>query len=122
MVAKLGAKVEPPKRLSATSKALWRELVPARVSGSPRLTMLCQALVALDRATRAGRRIDREGMVMETKRSGVAHANPAVKIEHDAQQLFHRMWKDLGLDAVVDEVEESLDLLNAGGRHADRSE
>jgi phage terminase small subunit len=88
---------EPPADLSERSQALWRTLVPSRVSTPQRLTYLEQALFALDGADQARATVAREGQVVTTEGSGVPHAHPCVKIEREARAQFGLMWARLEL-------------------------
>ena len=84
--------LEPPVGLSGESKILWKEITQSRARTPERLALLHQALIALDRANQAAALVEKEGMVLVTKRTGVAHSNPALKIERENRALFVRIW------------------------------
>jgi hypothetical protein len=88
---------EPPPHLTARSQALWRALFPLRVSSVPKLVLLAEALSCLDRVAAARALIAAEGLTTTTKRSGVAHMHPALKVEKDARAQFVQLWTLLEL-------------------------
>ncbi len=92
------ASPEPAPHLSARSTALWRELVPSRARSAGRLVLLQSALEALDRADQAREVLDREGLTTTTKRSGVVHLHPLVRVEKDSRAQFRAAWSRLGLE------------------------
>lgn len=80
--------------------ALWsRYAKPDR--GNAWLALLRSGLEAMDRSDEATAILAAEGLVVTTARSGVAHVNPAVRIEKDTRGQFALLWRQLGLD--VDE-------------------
>lgn len=85
-------KFPPPAHLSPRSQGLWRELVPSRAKSAGRVALVQTALEALDRADAARAVLEVEGMVTTTKRSGVAHLHPLLKVERESRQLFARIW------------------------------
>ncbi|MCX7011322.1 MAG: P27 family phage terminase small subunit [Candidatus Sumerlaeota bacterium] len=84
--------------MSERGRALWGEVAGERGKSAPRLALLEQALLALDRADEAARTIAEEGVVVRSKRSGVSRAHPAIRIETEARRQFTAIWKQLGLD------------------------
>jgi hypothetical protein len=56
------------------------------------MTLVEQALRALDRATAAAELVDAEGMTSTTETTGTFHVHPAVRIERESRQLFARIW------------------------------
>jgi len=93
---KKSATHEPPKHLSERSQQLWREVVPERISPG-RLVTIQSALEALDRATGARDIIEREGLTVESERSGLSHLHPLLKVESEAASRFERLWLKLNL-------------------------
>jgi hypothetical protein len=87
----------PPEHLSERSKRLWEELVGNRIKSPGRITMFQEALEALDLADQARQARIKEGLVTITKRSGVSHTNPLLKIERENRQLFTKIWTTLNL-------------------------
>lgn len=90
--------IKPPKHLSARSKKLWDELVPARAKSPERQALLQTALEALDRADQAREILDREGLTTKNETTGVVHVHPLVRAEKDARKLFVRIWDQLSLE------------------------
>jgi P27 family predicted phage terminase small subunit len=88
---------DAPSDLSAESQDLWARLVPTEGRSVQRRTLLLQGLRALDRASQARRELASQGLLVVTPRSGVAHVNPLVRVEHQAQAEFLRIWRALGL-------------------------
>jgi phage terminase small subunit len=88
---------DPPGHLSDRSKQLWREFVGSRIRG-PRVVSFQTALEYLDLADSARRERVEGGLVIRTKRSGLMHLNPVLKIEQDAREKFLKIWKQLGLN------------------------
>lgn len=92
---KLNQTFEPPARLSERAQRLWCELVPARARSPERLALLETALRTLDRAEAAAAVVEKQGMVVKTKRTGALHVHPLLKVEKDQRQLFLRCWQEL---------------------------
>jgi phage terminase small subunit len=89
-------KIPPPDSLSHEARKIWERVETSRFS-TGRLILLEQALLTLDRANQARAIIEREGLITVTKRSGVPHLHPAVKIEKENRHLFMKTWKAIGL-------------------------
>jgi P27 family predicted phage terminase small subunit len=88
---------EPPEHLSSRSRELWQAIVPRRGRSPGRLALLQTGLEALDRVYECREILKREGLTVQTKRTGVVHAHPLVKVEKEQRQLFMRSWSQLGL-------------------------
>jgi phage terminase small subunit len=88
----------PPEHLSERSKALWCELVGARVKGTSRIVSFQIALEYLDLAEQAREQRIKEGLTSKTKRTGVTHLNPVLRVEQRATQSFLKLWAGLGLN------------------------
>ena len=86
-----------PKHLSEKAQRYWTAVVPRRAESVERRAMIQVALEALDRADEAAQIIAAEGMTVKTAASGAIHVNPAVRIEREARQQFHRIWTSLQL-------------------------
>lgn len=95
---------EAPEHLTERSKALWRELGPTRVCEPEKRVLFAAALEALDRADQARREVEQRGLLLTTQRSGVAHANPAAKIERESREQFAKIWRALDLHQAVEDV------------------
>jgi phage terminase small subunit len=95
---------KPPGTLSERSQALWREIVPRRAKSIGRLTLLEQALLALDRADQAAAELAGKSLTTTTEKTGAVHVHPAVKIEREGRQQFAKLWGQLNLswDEAVD--------------------
>jgi phage terminase small subunit len=87
----------PPSHLSQRSKELWKVHVGDRVKSPGRITAFQISLEALDRADAAREILDVEGLTTTTKRSGVVHVHPLLKVEKEARHLFYKIWSGLGL-------------------------
>lgn len=87
----------PPSHLSQLSKELWKVHVGDRVRSPGRITAFQIGLEALDRANVAREILDEQGLTTTTKRSGVVHVHPMVKVEKESRQLFFKVWSNLGL-------------------------
>ena len=89
---------EPPEYLSESSKELWRDVIASKNAETPqRRALLAVALTAKDRAEEARQLIARDGLISQTKKSGVMHTHPAQKIERESQTVFVRTMVALGL-------------------------
>lgn len=94
---------EPPAELSAAAQELWRQAVSRKGFDTlTRLATLRQALLAFDRAEQARLAVNADGMLTVTKRSGVAHLNPLLKVEKESRQAFMQAWEALGLNRTWD--------------------
>ena len=60
--------------------------------------LLQTALESFDRMRQAQALIRAEGITVISKRSGVSHVHPAIRIETDSRSSLLRAWKALGLD------------------------
>ena len=89
---------EPAEHLSERSKGLWRELVGTRVKGTSRIVSFGIALEYLDLAEQARQKRLKDGLVAKTKRTGVPHLNPVLRVEQQAMQSFVKLWERLGLN------------------------
>jgi hypothetical protein len=97
----------PPAGLSANSAALWRSLVPRRCRSAERLTLLRQALLALDRADDYDRRLEGVDVLTKTPAAAMPHVHPMVKLAADARKEWRTLWLALHLDA--DTVDRMID-------------
>jgi phage terminase small subunit len=88
----------PPADLSESSKALWDSLVPRRARSPERLELLTAALRARDRCEQLRQILRDEGLVIETAKSGVKHANPCMPMLESAEKHFARLWRELSLN------------------------
>jgi phage terminase small subunit len=88
----------PPDHLSARSRELWTELIGTRIMGASRIVSFQTALEYLDIAESARENRLSEGLIVKTKRTGVPHLNPVVRVEQQAMASFLKIWKQLGLN------------------------
>ena len=88
----------PPAHLSNDSAALWREVTSLYQFGPEGYPILEHALEARDRARDAREEIARVGVLFVNRDSGVAHANPLLRVERDSWTAFRLAWKQLDLD------------------------
>jgi phage terminase small subunit len=87
----------PPEHLLERSKQLWLELVGSRVKGTSRIATFQTALEYLDMADTARQQRLEDGLVVKTKRTGVPHLNPVVRVEQQSRESFLKIWQRLGL-------------------------
>jgi phage terminase small subunit len=86
-----------PGHLSQPSKQWLGELLEGYPdASSTEVRLLVMAAEAWDRASRARRLLDREGLVVTSPQGAKAH--PAVAIAKDSMTLFSRLVAQLGLD------------------------
>ncbi len=90
-----------PAGLSANSAALWRSLVPRRCRSAERLTLLRQALKALDRVDDYDRRLEGVDVLTKTPAAAMPHVHPLVKLAADARKEWRTLWLALDLDSSV---------------------
>jgi phage terminase small subunit len=88
----------PPDHLLERSKQLWVELVGSRIKGTSRIVTFQTALEYLDLADTARQERLENGMVVKTKRTGVPHLNPVLRVEQQAMASFLKIWQQLGLN------------------------
>src|SRR4051794_15848175 len=98
------AATAPPSHLSAPARHLWRDLVEeyGLEDDAAVLDILRVALEARDRAATARRTIAREGIVIEGRFGRIQH--PALAIEKQAAERYHRIMRDLALTAPEEEA------------------
>ena len=105
-----------PSHLSKPSQGWLRELLadfPDATATERRL--LVMAAEAWDRAARARRLLDREGLVVSSSQGPKAH--PAVAVARDSMTLFSRLVAQLGLDD-VEEPGPRIDRRHLAHKHA----
>jgi phage terminase small subunit len=90
--------LEPPSHLSESSRAIWDRYVPSVVKLPGPQSMLSAALQARDRAEEARREVERDGMLLVSKRSTLARVHPAVRIEKESLALFTKIMQQLHLN------------------------
>ncbi len=86
-----------PEGLSERSRLIWRKVVPKNCRSTGRLTILEEALRALDQADRVREILQRDGMVTKTERTGVVHLHPLCRVERECRAFFFKCWSRLGL-------------------------
>ena len=86
-----------PSHLSQRSQDIWAALVPARRRSIGALTLLSEALTALDRATQAAAEVAKAPLTTRTVTTNAIHANPLLKIERESRRRFWALWADLSL-------------------------
>jgi len=87
----------PPAGLSKRSRLLWNFLVAHKARSFGRLSLIEQALRALDRAEECRKAVDREGITATTKTTGAIHVHPMLKAEKEFRAQFIAAWTRLGL-------------------------
>ena len=88
----------PPAHLRETGTAYWCAVVGTYELEDHHLAILATAAEALDRAAEAREVIEKSGVLLLPKSGGMVRLNPAVRVERDAQMVFLRAQKELGLD------------------------
>jgi len=92
---------DPPKHLSAESKALWRHLqADYKIDDAAGLLLLRNALEAHDRLGEARRILKKEGCVV-TDRWGQRKQHPATLVEQSARQQLLAALRGLKLEPGV---------------------
>ena len=86
-----------PKHLSAEARRIWRRVLREWQLGEAELLLLQQALEAYDRVQQAREILEREGLVVRTKKTGAHHMHPAYRIESDARAAMTRALRALNL-------------------------
>lgn len=97
--APLGA--APPSYLSKGAKAEWARVRPlldkARLVTEADRTSLALYCTAVDRAQRAEKQIDRDGMTYENDATGAIHAHPLLSVAKEARAQALRYGCEFGL-------------------------
>ena len=88
---------DPPADLSPRSQETWKEVVPSRGRSAERLISIHECLKVRDQADRLGELLKEQGLVCESKKTGLVHVNPLLKAQKDFMTLFNRTWLSLGL-------------------------
>ena len=84
--------------LSEEAKEMFKFHVPENVKTPSQIAILITALEAMDRGSKARGLIDRDGLVIVSKRSGLPRRNPAIPIEQEAKKTMLKGFKMLGLE------------------------
>lgn len=89
---------KPPKHLDTVGRAYWRAVLRSYALEEHHIAILVTACEALDRAAQAREVIQKVGILIAPKSGGMVRQNPAIRVEKDAQLVFLRAQKELGLD------------------------
>ena len=65
-----------PERLSDRSRRIWGRIVPKNRRSTGRVTILEEALRALDKVDQVREILERDGMVTKTEKTGAIHLHP----------------------------------------------
>lgn len=91
----------PPKQLTSGAKAEWLRVVPmldqAKLVTEADRTSLAMYCAAVDRAWRAEKQIDRDGMTYENDATGAIHAHPLLSVAKEARAQALRYGCEFGL-------------------------
>jgi len=91
-------KMAIPEHLSPRSKALWVNWVGSRINSAGRVEALRVGLEALGRADSFREIIERQGLIVISKRGKMPHNHPLLKEELSSRRLFPKIIHSLGLD------------------------
>lgn len=90
-----------PSYLTKGAKAEWSRLVPmldgAKLITEADRTSLALYCTAVDRAQRAERQVEREGMTLENPTTGAVHAHPLLGVAKEARAQALRYGCEFGL-------------------------
>jgi len=92
-----GIKYEVPVYLSNEAQQIFRYHVPANIRTPSQVAILTTTLEAMDTASKARGLVERDGMVIVSKRSGLPRRNPAITIHEDARKAMLKGFRMLGL-------------------------
>jgi len=89
---------KPPNYLSAQAKRIWTKIIETyEIEDIAALTILKTACDSFDRAEKARKQLDKEGITV-TDRWGQQKSHPAASIERDARAQFLAALKALRID------------------------
>ena len=88
---------QPPAGLEEPYQELWSRYA-YRMGYPGRLITFAQCLYALQRADQARQMVDRQGLTVTTKKTGMKHLNPLLKVEKENRDVAVKLWKQLGLN------------------------
>jgi len=89
----------PPPDLEERFQNLWMEHIHRMNPGKMITFEAC--LYALQRAEQARRMVDRQGLTLTTKKSGMRHINPLLRVEKENRDMGLKLWRMLGLNSTV---------------------
>jgi phage terminase small subunit len=87
----------PPTDLGEPYQELWNSYAH-RMKYPGKLVTFAQCLYALQRADQARKAIDEQGLTTTSKRGGMHHLNPLLRVELQNRQMFVKLWAQLGLN------------------------
>ena len=87
----------PPSDLEQRYQELWNSYAH-RMKYPGKLVPFAQCLYALQRADQARKAIDEQGLTTTSKRGGMHHLNPLLRVELQNRQLSVKLWTQLGLN------------------------
>ena len=95
-----GRTPQPPVGLSVRSTALWQAVVTARAGPRAQLTLMEQALRALDRADQVRQWLEEEDPAHCPEREETGQRRRLARVEQENRELFVSVWTglQLGLD------------------------
>jgi hypothetical protein len=86
-----------PEGLSERSRRILGKVVPKNCRSTGRITILEEALRALDQADRVREVLELEGMRTKTEKTGTVHLHPLCRVETECRAFFFKCWSRLGL-------------------------
>jgi hypothetical protein len=94
----MDSKYDIPDHFSMRSRELWLGWVGTRVKSAGRVESLRNGLELRDRANSCREVINREGVWVVSKRSGLSHPHPLLKEEINCRKLFAKILHQLNLE------------------------
>jgi P27 family predicted phage terminase small subunit len=98
--------MKPPRHLRPATRRWWQAVVNDWELEEHHVRLLTLAAEAYDRCQAARARIDRDGMIVPTKRGG-PRAHPLIKVEEAARVQFARLLRELDLDVIAPPAERT---------------
>lgn len=92
---------KPPKHLTLEARRIWTQLNTELELPTDALLTLRVALENFDRSQQARKILNREGLIVTNKKTGVSRKHPAAEIEKNATSQFLAAMRLLGFDSVA---------------------
>ena len=91
--------IKVPQHLSAKAKEIFKTHTQGEYcnKSSGRIAAIIMVLEGLDRLTEIREELTRQGLWVQSKRSGLRRQNPLVKTEESQRRYLLRAWRKFGL-------------------------